>query len=209
MVFFTKREQVVILLLVVIVLVISLFSFIKKNTKNNLNTSNEEISPNIIGDDEQNLYLEEEEKTTNIMVHISGQVNKPGIVELAGGSRLIDAVNMVGGLKDKADLDKINLAKKLNDEEKIYIPKLGEDDSKINEIGYDNNNISNQNNDKININTASVEELKTLPGVGDVLANRIVEYRENNIFRSINDIQNVSGIGNKKFEDIKNLIKIE
>ena len=89
------------------------------------------------------------------MVHISGQVYKPGIVILEAGSRLIDAVELAGGLKKDADLDKINLARKLSDEEKIFIPKIGEDP--IEEV-YEFKNPNSSSSGKININTCTKEE---------------------------------------------------
>nr|WP_276537079.1 helix-hairpin-helix domain-containing protein [Anaerosalibacter massiliensis] len=143
------------------------------------------------------------------MVHISGQVFKPGLIELKNGSRVTDAVNKAGGLKDEADLDRINLAKKLIDEEKIYIPKIGEENDMVEDINSSNEDTqenSQNGNDKIDINKATKEELMGLPGIGEVLAGRIIEYRESNKFKTIEDIKNVSGIGDKKFESIENMI---
>lgn len=207
MIFFTKREQIVILLLIVLVLLISLFSFLKKYKSSYNNVVDEELDDNIIGNDDEKLYTnEEKEEISNIiMVHISGQINKPGIVELEKDSRVIDAVNKAGGLKEDADLDKINLAKRLEDEEKIYIPKIGEEI----QDNHDNTSNSSSNSDKIDINSALKEELMSLPGIGEVLADRIIEYRENNKFNSIEEIQNVPGIGLKKFEGIEELIEVK
>ena len=148
---------------------------------------------------------ENSEEPSEIMVHISGQVYNPGLVILEAGSRLIDAVELAGGLKKDADLDKINLAKKLSDEEKIYIPKIGEE--YIEEV-YKSSN-SSTTSGKININTCTKEELMSLPGIGEVLADRIMKYRSENKFQTIEDIKNVSGIGEKRFEDIKDLIIVK
>ena len=137
------------------------------------------------------------------MVYISGQVYSPGIYELVLGDRVVDAVNMAGGLSKQADLDKINLAKKVNDEEKIYIPAIGE------EIPFSVDVETNsQESGKININVASSADLESLPGIGEVIAGRIIEYRKTNKFNSIEDILEVSGIGDAKFESIKDLISI-
>ena len=208
MTFFTKKEQLVIILLILAIVFISVFSFLNKNFLANkdedLNNDVEDIIKNLEEDDEE----EDDEIHDNqtIMIHISGQIHSPGIVELASGSRLIDAVNLAGGLKKDADLDKINLAKKLSDEEKIYIPKIGEEDTPI-EISNQTTNSSNGDaQSKININTCTKEELMTLPGIGEVLAGRILDYREQNLFKTIDDIKNVSGIGEKKFESIKQFI---
>lgn len=207
MIFFTKREQICILILIVLVLLISFFTVFRKNKDSNSDVVSQELSSNIIDNNGEKLYDNEEKEDSSgmIMVHISGHVDKPGIVELEEGSRTIDAVNKAGGLKEDVDLDKINLAKKLEDEEKIYIPKIGEEL----EEDWDNTSNFSSNNDKININTASKEELMTLPGIGEVLADRIIQYREVNKFNSIEDIQNVSGIGPKKFEGIEELIDIK
>jgi competence protein ComEA len=138
------------------------------------------------------------------MVHISGQVYYPGLVELKSGSRVKDAVDLAGGLKKEADIDRINLAKKLVDEEKIYVPKKGEEvDIEISSIS---DNLTSDSNSKININTCSKEELMQLSGIGEVTATKIIEYRSTNQFKTIEDIMNVSGIGAKKFEAIKDFI---
>jgi competence protein ComEA len=143
------------------------------------------------------------------MVHISGQVYKPGLVELESGSRVVDAVNKAGGLKEDADLDRINLAKKLADEEKIYVPKVGENTDNVSDISIaEGSDIGDNTDGKIDINNATKEELISLPGIGEVIADRIIDYRKNNRFKTIEDIKNVSGIGSKKYEGIKDLIKV-
>lgn len=198
MLYFSKREQLILISVVVIILLISLFNFLKKDKED---TANTDI---IIEDYFSELKETEEddsEEAHEIMVHISGQVYNPGVVVLESGARLIDAVNLAGGLKKDADLDKINLAKKLSDEEKIYIPKIGEEYVEVTESGG-----SKDSSGKIDINTCSKEELLALPGIGEVLADRIIDYREKSKFKSIEDIMNVSGIGKGRFEDIKDLI---
>lgn len=198
MLYFSKREQLILISVVVIILLISLFNFLKKDKED---TANTDI---IIEDYFSELKETEEddsEEAHEIMVHISGQVYNPGVVVLESGARLIDAVNLAGGLKKDADIDKINLAKKLSDEEKIYIPKIGEEYVEVTESGG-----SKDSSGKIDINTCSKEELLTLPGIGEVLADRIIEYREKSKFKTIEDIMNVSGIGKGRFEDIKDLI---
>lgn len=207
--FFTKREQIVILLLVIIVVFIIFFNLYNKNVTLNKKTNLEEITLDELEEIDEEKPKDENEAEEIIMVHISGQVYKPGLVQLKNGSRVIDAVNSAGGLKSEADLDRINLAKKLADEEKIYIPKIGEDNDIIDEVEIsDGGSLENKGN-KININTCTKEELMNLPGIGEVLATRIVEYRESRKFNSIEDIMNVSGIGNKKFENIKDFITVK
>lgn len=208
---FTKRDQIVILMLVIVVIFIAGYNAINKRMKVDLDTDAKEVND---GEKEEVIdELDEENKEDEIiMVHITGQVYNPGLVQLESGSRVIDAVEKAGGLTNDADLDRINLARKVVDEEKLYIPRIGEE---IDENKEELQTVENAGNEgesssgKVNINTASKEEIMTLPGIGEVLATRIVEYRENNKFTTIEDIKNVSGIGSKKFEGIKDLIIVK
>ena len=197
MLYFSKREQLILILIVVTIVLISIYNFIDKKGED-ITDEDTMLEEYVFEEDEENdVELDE------IMVHISGQVYNPGIVILKSGSRLIDAVELAGGLKKDADLDKINLAKKLSDEEKIYIPKVGEDFE-----SYESETSSNPTG-KININTSTKEELMSLPGIGEVLAERIIEYREKYKFKTVEDILNVSGIGEKKFENIRDFITVK
>ena len=152
---------------------------------------------------------DKEDLNSTIMVHISGQVHEPGLIELKEGQRLADAIKTAGGLTDQADINKINLAKRLYDEDKVYIPELGEElpDQEVVERIVETGPVENIG--KVNINNADINELKTLPGVGDVIAARIIAYREATPFRTVEDLQNVSGIGDKKFQDLKDLVIIK
>ncbi len=153
----------------------------------------------------------EESNITNreIAVYISGAVSEPGVVTLKEGDRLATAVEKVGGTTEKADLNGVNMAIKVQDEMHYIIPKIGE---MIDNNDYEvvNNNVDGNKELKsslININTATIEELDALPGVGEATANKIVNHRsENGDFKSIEEIKNVNGIGDKKFEEMKNLI---
>ena len=218
MVSFTKREQIVILIFVVIIVFIVGFSTFYKRDINIISKAdepvyNEDLTVKSREESEEhqqsNNNVQDKEKS-KIMVHISGEVHKPGLVMLIDGSRVIDAVELAGGLTQDADIDRINLAKRLVDEEKIYVPKIGEElKEDIKESTMSSSTSSSKlvnDNGKININTANKEELMSLPGIGEALANRILDYRQNNKFKSINDIMNVSGIGEKKFDSIKDLI---
>ena len=150
-----------------------------------------------------------EEKAT-IKVHIDGQIKNRGVVELEEGSRLMDAVEKSGGLTEEADTSNINLAYVLQDGEKVYIYSKQEiEELKIN--GNLNEEISSMNkkDTKININTATQTELEEITGIGPSLAQRIIEYRESNgKFKNIEELKNVSGIGDKKFESMKSEITI-
>ncbi|WP_062552067.1 ComEA family DNA-binding protein [Peptoniphilus phoceensis] len=145
-------------------------------------------------------------ETEEIMVHISGAVNKPGIIKLNSSKRIVDALELAGGPRDDADLDRINLASKLHDEEKIYVPKIGEENisgiSSLVSSPSESGNFSG----KININSADASDLQKIPGVGEKTAEKIIDYRNNNSFSSIEDIKNVPGIGDKKFESMKDYI---
>lgn len=157
----------------------------------------------------------DEETENTIIVHITGEVNCPGVVVLKEGSRVVDAIEAAGGEKDDADLNKLNLAYILNDGEKIYIPNKNENSENqeyiTTEIGEGIVSSTTQNSStKININTASVEELIKLQGIGEATANKIISYRkENGKFQSIDELKNVPGIGDSKFENIKDLITVK
>ena len=156
-----------------------------------------------------------------IIVHISGEVISPGVISLEEGARIVDAINMVDGVTEEADLSKVNLAYVLEDAQKIYIPNINEKEEKeivenmedgvvIRGSGISNGNDSKNEDVKININTANVKELQKLSGIGESIALRIVTYRkENGKFNSIEDLKNVSGIGENKFNKIKNNIFVK
>lgn len=153
--------------------------------------------------------VNEEKENEMITIYISGQVNNPGVVSVSNDKRLIDAIEILGGTTKDADLNRVNMALKVEDEGHYIIPKIGEevlDNSLQNNIKqYGDESIGN----KININTASISELDDLPGVGEATANKIYKYREENgNFKSIEEIKSVNGIGDKKYEDIKDLISI-
>lgn len=167
---------------------------------------------------EDNLSNTKENIEEKIVIYITGAVKNEGIYDMKKNSRIADSIEKAGGLTEEANIENINLAYILEDGMKIHIPKKNEN---INEIeDYTNaylskeNTISesskNINNDeKININTATQTELETLPGIGPSTALRIIEYRkENGKFNSIEDIKKISGIGDRKFSQIKDLIKI-
>ena len=132
-----------------------------------------------------------------ITVYISGEINIEGVYQIESDKLLIDLINKAGGFTKDADISNINLARKLNSNEMIIIPKAINDNS---------DNIANK---LININTASFEELKSLPNIGDATASNIIEYRtKNGFFSSIEDIKKVNGIKDALFEKIKEYITV-
>jgi len=201
-----KQSIILIITIIVIVLVFSISNYIKQQKVYVLSDGTKE---NIIGDYNENNMVEQSD-AGKIVVHIEGGVEKPGVYELKKDSRVYDAINAAGGLLKDADRKRINLAKKITDEEYIYIANKDEEDI---EIRYRDNLLiptgTIENTNLININRANIIELKELPGIGDVLAGRIIEYRnEKGGFKSIEEIKNVSGIGDKRFSDIKDKVTV-
>ena len=178
---------------------------------------------------EEEIIEEKEEVIDNsfIYIDIKGAVNKPGVYKIDSNSRVIDAINKAGGLKEGADTSLLNLSAKLHDEMYIYIYtkeevvnfiKVNEEKNqqideckKTNEVCIEKESIKEDEviNNKININKASLSELKLLPNIGDAKAQSIIDYRNSvGIFKTINDIKNVSGIGDSLFDKIKDLITV-
>lgn len=174
----------------------------------------------------------EEEQLENIFhIEIKGAVENPGVYELSDGSIINDAILMAGGFKEDAYTNNINLSKKVTDELVIYVftnseykkNKTSETKTNTNnsyDISEDiNNNVSiitsggtssdNSSNNLVNINLATIEELITLPGIGESKATSIINYRDNNgLFKSIEDLKNVNGIGDTTFEKLKAYITV-
>ena len=160
------------------------------------------------------------EENNTIVVHITGEVNYPGVVVLKEGARVVDAIEAGGGETDEADLSSLNLAYMLSDGEKIYVPNKEETSQENQEREYitsakddseqsENGAKSTGTNLKININTAKQEELTQITGVGESTAKKIIEYRtQNGKFKSIEDIKNIPGIGDSKFNAMKEEITV-
>jgi competence protein ComEA len=139
-----------------------------------------------------------------IRVHVSGAVHQPDVYELPAGSIVKDAVEVAGGPIDSADLDGVNLAVELRDQQQVYIPRQGETVPMSPALSSGGAVIG-----PVNINTATAAELETLSGIGPKTAKTIVEYREaNGPFETIEDIMNVPGIGEGTFEKIKDGITV-
>ncbi|WP_195945510.1 helix-hairpin-helix domain-containing protein [Paraclostridium bifermentans] len=230
-----KKNFIIIIVIIAIssVFLIKNNKFIEKNDsyvvsgaeseKSNLENNDIEKNDNNQGDFSKIENIEDvktvdkpENMTKKISIYISGAVNSPGVVELKSNDRLMEGVKLCDGLTDEADTNRINLAMKVKDEGHYIIPKEGEEIA----LNDSNENVENNNNDgndntegdnkKININGASKEELDSLPGVGEVTAQKIIDYREENKeFKSIDEIKNVKGIGENKFNDLKDYICIQ
>lgn len=225
----TKKRIILTIIVSIIIAGIGYYAYAKdkndliqqdKNLELETNKQEQQLSQNDI---------DSEEKNNKIIVHVSGAVVNEGIVELESNSRISDAINKAGGLKENANIEDINLAYILEDGMKIHVPTKGENDknklesqdeneyetseqyiTKSNGINVEkgeNNTVSNNKNSKININKATQVQLETLPGIGTSTALKIINYRkENGNFKSIEDIKNVNGIGESKFNNIKDLI---
>ncbi len=142
-----------------------------------------------------------------IYVQLSGAVNNPGVYRVREGCRLFELIKLSGGLAPDADGNAVNLARVVKDGEKIYIPRIGE--GKENRTGFSHNAglSSKDRSGLINVNTASKEELEKLPGIGKVIAERIIKYRkEHGFFSAPSDLLGVKGIGKKKLERIRSMI---
>lgn len=157
-----------------------------------------------------NEYIKKDNK---IYVYISGEVNYDGVYEFTIGITLNEVLEKIGGLTEDADISKLNLTEVVKDKQKIIIPKkISDDDNNENTEENQKNKKDEKNNKRensININTASKAELMKLEGIGESTANKIIAYRENNEFKDIEDIMEVSGIGEAKFESIRKDITVD
>lgn len=210
----SDKKSYIYILVLIISITIGIYMF---STKENDNIDEEIIIEK----------TNETAKDNNIIVYITGCINNPGVYEMQEENRISDLIEKVGGFTKEADTNNINLAYKLEDEMKIYIPSKNETKNQLEEkANYqedsetytsrgksdleskeDSHNYSKTQ--KVNINTASQTELETLPGIGPATALKIIEYRkEKGKFKSIEDIKNIKGIGESKYNKIKELIKI-
>lgn len=206
-----RKDKLIIALIIGIVIVLS-HNFVSSQKSDELVFENISSSLN---DQKQakpinnNDNKEKTEKSTIKKVHISGEINKPGVYEINDNYRLEDLVNDAGGLKENADINKINLALKLEDQMRIIIPNINDKDNSENNMTTQLISPINENdNKKVDINTADQSELMTLPNIGEKRAEAIIEYRQKNKFNKIDDIKNVSGIGDKYFEAMKDMIVV-
>ncbi|MGG3893691.1 helix-hairpin-helix domain-containing protein [Geobacillus stearothermophilus] len=143
------------------------------------------------------------EASKTAVVDVKGAVANPGVYEVAADARIRDAIALAGGLTDEADETKVNLAAKVHDEMMIYVPKKGEDAPASNAVSKSPSD-GDRNGMQVAINTATEEELMQLPGIGPAKANAIIAYREEHgPFRRVEDLLNVTGIGEKTLEKLK------
>lgn len=218
---FIKKYKPLILsgIVILIILLGGILVYVFKDRKEE-NSNNENI---VNMAEEQELVKSEPEiaEEENITVDVKGEVVNPGVYQLPAGSRVIDAIEISGGVTKKADTSMLNLSKVLSDENVIivankystetikYIEKECNCDVCVNNDNVISNNNESSTNKKISINKASKETLMSLNGIGESKALDIINYRnENGLFKSIEDLKQVSGIGDKLFEKIKDQITI-
>ena len=227
-----NKTQKIIITIIAIILILGICYYIYFKDERDINI----IEDNSLEIEEvqEETQDEEEYSDTRIIVYITGAINKEGIYELPVNSRISDLIEKAEGIKEEAYIEKLNLAYKLEDGMKIHIPtkqeyeeqqkikqetNITEDvtneyittDSGISSIEKDKEDINseNTNNDKININKATQTELDSLPGIGPSTAEKIIEYRkEKGKFKKIEEIKEVSGIGEAKYEKIKDKIEV-
>ncbi len=224
MIYYLKKYWKYLLTLILVLFLFAIIGYFKEK--------NDEISTKSI-----KKLSNVSKKTSNLktlFVDVKGAVNAPGVYELEDGKRVIDAINLAGGFSDKADTINVNLSKRLTDEmfiviytkQEIYNYKKSNETSNINCASFEcvcpdvkndaciEKNLKAENNkkeanNKVSINNATKEDLMSLTGIGESKANAIINYRnENGLFKQIEDIKNVSGIGDSVFEKIKNNITL-
>lgn len=227
---FKNKKVIGIIIFLFITVTVSLLTY----GKNRNNVFKDKYMQNIFIDEEsisvENSnyeYLNESEKENNkvfseyskenknlqtssnntIVVEIKGEVMKPDVYTLSEGSIVKDLIEMAGGLTNEADISNINRAKEINNHDLIIIRNINDVNM---ETEIENNEVNEESDDgKISINNSDISKLKEIPGVGEVKANSIILYREkNNGFKSIEELKNVDGIGEKTFEKIKDSIKL-
>ena len=195
-----------------------MFFIYKKADKKEIINMDDEILVMANSTSSDNAKKERDDMEDIIVVHVSGAIKSPGVVKLKQGARIEDAIEKAGGLKDNADISNVNLAYVLEDGVKIIIPEKGDDGQTVDivsssvgdEIILNFNSNEEEKKTKVNINKASQSDLESLSGVGPSLASKIIDYRNNNgKFSNIEDIKNVSGIGDNKFDAIKDYICIK
>jgi comEA protein len=146
---------------------------------------------------------------SSILVHVAGEVRRPGVYEFREGDRVIDAIDAAGGARGDAALDELNLAAPLTDGSQVLVPgRSALAPAPIGE-GSTTSGVADATTAKINVNTADAAELEELPGIGEVLSQAIVDYRaENGPFSSVDELEDVSGIGPAILEDVRDLVGV-
>lgn len=192
-----RKKLLLIVMLAVLIVIGSFYSFWRKSA----------VPETISTETVTKTDSPRKEPATDLVVYISGAVNKPGVFKMPSGARVFDVVAMAGGLAPEADTAKVNLAQSVKDGMHIHI------EGKVLPVSGERPAIAGtargKENNTVNINYADKSQLDTLPGVGPALAERIIEYRQaNGGFKDVDELRNVPGIGASKFEKLKEKISI-
>lgn len=198
------KNKIIILGIAVIGIAVSVYFYQQKSNEK----GDTEFSFSQIDEGQKDENNQEEKKPTGKMIiDVKGAVLHPGVYDAIEDDRVLDLIQRAGGFQKNADQRKVNLAEKVQDEMVIYVPKKGE--TSETDINITTTS-SNQDNGKVNINTATLEQLQTLTGVGPSKAAAIMEYREKNDgFKKVEELTNVTGIGDKTFEKLKDSITVQ
>ncbi|TWT16589.1 helix-hairpin-helix domain-containing protein [Streptococcus sp. sy010] len=195
----------------VIFLFLTYFSFFQPTKEQDdlllTSSSNQVVEQREVLTSDRSLSSESEQDV--LVVDIKGEVKKEGVYQLPAGSRVNDAIKAAGGLTELADKKSVNLAQKLTDASVIYVASQGENISVVTpQIKTDEE--SQLASSKVNINQASLSDLQTISGIGAKRAQDIIDYRESNgSFQTVDDLKKVSGIGEKTFEKLRELISVD
>ncbi|SOC36354.1 helix-hairpin-helix domain-containing protein [Ureibacillus acetophenoni] len=196
-----------------ILCIVILFIFLQQN-----HSSEEQLEPLTLipieteqsNLDEPSLVIEEQEFQQNVIVDIKGAVKYPGVYELSSEKRIIDVIELAGGYTEDANSKNINHAQKLQDEMVIYVPRIDEEMEEEQFKSIVTSPETKSSSNLVNINMANESELSTLPGIGPSKAQAIIAYRqEQGNFQTVEDLKNVTGIGDKTFEKLKEFITVK
>ena len=202
------KEYKIIVICASLGMVLGGFFFLKPVAQTPAKESNLQTEVTTVSKDEKEDKNQKEEVVEQdlITVDVKGAVKSPGIYDLPVGSRINDAVQKAGGLTDNADSKSINLAQRISDEALVYVPTKEEATS---QEAYSNASNTKENK-KVNLNKASLEELKQVKGLGAKRAQDIIDHRESNgKFKSVDDLKKVSGIGAKTIEKLKEYVTVD
>ena len=195
-------------------LALGAFFLLKPSSQTSVKETNLQTEVSAVSKDsssEKEVKKEEKEESPEqdlITVDVKGAVKSPGIYDLPVGSRVHDAVQKAGGLTDEADSKSLNLAQKISDEALVYVPTKGEEAAS--QQATSGTSPSTSKDKKVNLNKASLEELKQVKGLGGKRAQDIIDHREaNGKFKSVDELKKVSGIGAKTIEQLKDYVTVD
>lgn len=208
------KEYKIIVICAVLGLALGAFFLLKPTTQTPVTETNFQTEVAAVSKDsssEKEVKKEEKDESPEqdlITVDVKGAVKSPGIYDLPVGSRVHDAVQKAGGLTDEADSKSLNLAQKVSDEALVYVPTKGEEAASQQAVSGTTPSTSKEK--KVNLNKASLEELKQVKGLGGKRAQDIIDHREaNGKFKSVDELKKVSGIGAKTIEKLKDYVTVD